>query len=181
MRPVYHLRYFSELFEKSRSIIAQNKKGGIWMSFFRKLVSELASVSGLPLEVDNSNSFSIEYDDLIITLQYRKDQDDVAIFSPVTDPESISIINESVLRQALTLSFNGSGTNGNFLGLFDDELILSSFIKTDNLTVEKLSEKIFLFKDAAIAVRDSLLNSYDDAPVRKEAVNASLNSNSLSV
>lgn len=80
---------------------------------FNKLISELAEVSGLPLEVDNNDSCSLENEGLIITLQHRKEQNDIVIFSPLTDPDLYIDVNESVMRRALELSFNGIGTSGN--------------------------------------------------------------------
>ena len=89
------------------------------MSQFDKLISELAAFSGLPLEVDGNNSCALSTDDLYITMLYRSDAGDIVIFAPVTDPDD-GKPGEAVLRKALELSYNGSGTKQHFLGLFDD-------------------------------------------------------------
>ncbi|WP_202108109.1 type III secretion system chaperone [Succinivibrio dextrinosolvens] len=150
------------------------------MSVFKKLISELAELSGLPLEIDNKNSCSLESDSLIITLQYRKANNDIVIFAPVTDPDRYSNINESVLRKALELSFNGTGTEGNYLGLFNNDLILSSVINLRELTAEKLAECIFAFKQNASFVRESLASAYEEFP-QEEDTERPLENLSLSV
>ncbi|WP_295364524.1 type III secretion system chaperone [uncultured Succinivibrio sp.] len=134
------------------------------MSVFNKLISELAELSGLPLEVDNNNSCTLESDALIITLQYRNASNDIVIFAPVTDPDSYSDLNESVMRKALELSFNGIGTEGNYLGIFDNDLILSSYINPRELSAENLAECIFAFKQNALFIRESLVSAYEEFP-----------------
>lgn len=132
------------------------------MNVFQKLIAELAQASGLPLEADKHNTCSLESDNLIITLQYREEYNDIYIFCPVTDPDKIAVLNEKLLRHALALSLHGIGTGGNFLGLMENDLILSTYVRADDLSAEKLSETIFLFREHAVSVRDSLVNNYGE-------------------
>ena len=63
---------------------------------------------------------------------------------------------DRTLRKALALACNGEGTRGNFLGLFDGTLLLSTFIPLEGLTAETLGGRILAFADTAHAVRDAL-------------------------
>ena len=128
------------------------------MSQFDKLISELAAFSGLPLEVDGNNSCALSTDDLYITMLYRSDAGDIVIFAPVTDPDD-GKPGEAVLRKALELSYNGSGTKQHFLGLFDDTLVLSVPVPVRDLTAKVLGQKIVAFANAAASVKAELANS----------------------
>ena len=127
------------------------------MTQFESLISELAAASGLALQVDAQDSCSLETDGIIVTIQYRRERDDV---EPDTDlpPET--------LRTALSLACRGEGTYGNFLGLFDGALILSALLPLEGLDAEMLATHLLAFSDAAVAVRDALAASVspDAAP-----------------
>ncbi|WP_019003210.1 type III secretion system chaperone [Succinimonas amylolytica] len=125
------------------------------MSQFDKLISELAAFSGLSLEVDGNNSCALSTDDLYITLLYRADLNDIVIFAPVTDPDD-GEPGKELLRKALELSYNGSGTRQHFLGLFDDTLVLSIPVPVKDLTARVLGQKIVAFANAAAAVKTEL-------------------------
>ena len=127
------------------------------MTQFEALVSELAAATGLPLEVDARDACSLETDGLVITLQYRRERDDVALFAPVTEPEAE--LPPATLRKALALACNGEGTRGAYLGLFDGTLLLSTFMPLEGMNAEKLGGRILAFADTAHAVRDSLAAS----------------------
>lgn len=138
------------------------------MNDFEQVISNLAKESGLPLEIDNKNSVTLEYDDIFITLQWRADFNDIFIFAPITDPEKISYLSEPVLRSALKLSFGGFGTSGNFLGIVDESLVLSTAIGLKDLNAEQLAEYIFSFANAAESVRVRIVNELQDVPETEE-------------
>ena len=127
------------------------------MTQFEALVSELAAATGLPLEIDARDACSLETDGLVVTLQHRRERDDVALFSPVTEPDGE--LPPATLRKALALSCNGEGTRGAYLGLFDETLLLSTFIPLEGLTAETFGGRILAFADTAHAVRDALAAS----------------------
>ena len=127
------------------------------MTLFEALVSELAAATGLPLEPDARDACSLETDGLIVTLQYRREHDEVALFAPVTEP-GVDLPPET-LRKALTLACNGAGTRGAYLGLFDGVLLLSTFTPLEGLTAETLAGRILALADTALAVRESLAGS----------------------
>ena len=131
---------------------------------FKEIIAELAKESGLPLELDNNGSCMLNADDILITLQYRNVQEDVVIFAPVTDPEKIARLYETALRAALSLSFNGIGTGGCYLGLFEESLVLSTYLSVQNLTSEGLAHKLNEFSQRAADVRDAILNAYQNIP-----------------
>ena len=124
------------------------------MTPFESLIAEFAKNTGLPLEADAQESCSLETEDLVITLQYRRERDDVVLFAPVSEPGEE--LPPETLRAALELACNGKGTRGNYLGLFAGTLLLSRFMPFDGLTADALGESVLAFADAALAVRAAL-------------------------
>ena len=124
------------------------------MTPFESLIAEFAKNTGLPLEADAQESCSLETEDLVITLQYRRERDDVVLFAPVSEPGEE--LPPETLRAALELACNGKGTRGNYLGLFAGTLLLSGFMPFDGLTADALGDRVLAFADAALAVRDAL-------------------------
>ena len=129
------------------------------MTPFETLVSELATTTGLALQVDAQDSFALVTDGLIVIVQFRCESDDVAIFAPLDSGKEE--ITPAQMRKALELACHGKGIRGNFLGLFDGSLVLSCFVPFEGLTAEKLGKFILAFADAAIAVESAL--SEDEA------------------
>ena len=138
------------------------------MNNFEQTIKELAEYTGLELKVNTNNAVFLEYNDLPVTLQYRENNDDICIFSSVTDPENIDNLDEETLRNALNLAFNGEGTENNFLGLDNGELILSNAIPLQNLTVEEFALKIINFSHAAVRVYNALLAWEPEAYMPRE-------------
>ena len=126
------------------------------MTPFESLIAEFAKNTGLPLEADAQESCSLETEDLVITLQYRRERDDVVLFAPVSEPGEE--LPPETLRAALELACNGKGTRGNYLGLFlfAGTLLLSRFMPFDGLTADALGDRVLAFADAALAVRAAL-------------------------
>ena len=119
------------------------------MTPFDSLITQFAKSTGLPLEVAADNSCTLETGGITITLQYRPEHDDIAIFSPVAIQDGATGFPAATLKRALELSFNGTGTQGGFLGLFEDALILTAFIKLNGLDADILAVRILSFTDTA--------------------------------
>lgn len=80
----------------------------------------------------------MEYDNFLFILQYRDAQNDIVIFTHVTDPYKIAVLDEGILRNALKMSSIGEGVNGCFLSLFQESLILSKSIATQGFSAATL-------------------------------------------
>ena len=119
------------------------------MKPFEALIKGFAEATGLPLQVAADDSCSLETEGMIITLQYRQDNDDIVLFAPVLTPDEETNIPASVLRKALEFSYNGQGTRGAFLGLFDGALVLSVAVSTHGLDVDLLCARIIAFTETA--------------------------------
>ena len=124
------------------------------MTPFESLIGGFSKETGLPLEVDGLESCSLETEGLVITLQYRRERDDVALFAPVSEPGEE--LPPETLRAALELACNGKSTRGNYLGLFAGTLLLSGFMPFDGLPADALGYRVLAFADAALAVRAAL-------------------------
>lgn len=123
------------------------------MTVFDKLLADFAAMTGLQVAADAQNSCQLETDGLIITLQYRSDADDLVIFAPVTDSDGNGGLVSSQYKKALSLAYDGKGTSGASLGLFDGELVLSVHLPMNGLDAETLGVRLTAFTDAAISVR----------------------------
>lgn len=135
------------------------------MTIFESLINDFAKATGLNLEIDSDNSCALETDGLIIVIQYRQKKDDLVIFAPVTDPDRISVLSKEIFTRALSLSYNGEETGGNFLGLYNGSLILSRAVSLQNLDHNKLASILLAFSESALHVRDRLMDNsmdYDD-------------------
>ena len=124
------------------------------MTKFEEIVGEMAKATGLPLELDEKDSVSVEADGLVVTVQYRREKDDVALFAPVAEDAD-----DATCRAALGLALHGKGTSGNWLGLFEGAIVMSAFTPLEGLTAETLGERLLAFTDAAAAVRAELGSS----------------------
>lgn len=123
------------------------------MNPFESLIADFAKMTGLPLSPDARNGCALETDGLFITIQYRTEADDIVIFAPVTDPEAAERPTKAMLEKALSIAYDGKGTSGASLGLFDGELILSVRLPMQGLDAESFGVKLSAFADAAISVR----------------------------
>lgn len=149
------------------------------MNRFEAIISELAAATGLGLAVDAQDSCSLITGETIITMQYRRDLDDVVIFAPLRDGDDA--LSLPVMQKALELGFNGAGTHGCFIGLFNGALVLSTFVPLEGMTAQSLGERILAFADVAADVEDSLEGACagvvadDDAPKSAFASDGFLN------
>ena len=121
---------------------------------FAALIGEFARETGLGLEIDDKVSCSVITGETVVTIQYREETDDVALFSAVTAPEDA--MSPAVMRKALELACHGKGTHGNFLGLFGDAIVVSRFMPVEGLTSKALGATLVTFADAAAAIADAL-------------------------
>lgn len=144
---------------------------------FTSLIQALSEYTGLPLEVNEKTSVYLEYNEFILTLQYRPTNNDIVLFTPVTDPDKIANLNETILRNALRLSYNGEGTNGYFLGIFKESLIMSTVMSIKDLTAEDLATQLVRFANTAVSVSNNLITG---SLTYSEPVSSSIGSNSAS-
>ena len=123
------------------------------MTSFESLIADFSQKTGLGLVPDERAGCILETDGIFITLQHRAESDDVVVFAPVTDPEAAARPTRAMLERALSLAYDGRGTYGAFLGLFDGELILSVHLPMQGLDAETLAARLTAFADAAVSVR----------------------------
>ena len=123
------------------------------MTVFDKLLADFAAMTGLQVAADAQNSCQLETSDLLITLQYRDQADDLVIFAPVTDSGEAEGLSPAQYKKALSLAYDSKGTSGASLGLFNGELVLSVHLPMSGLDAETLGVRLTAFSDAAISVR----------------------------
>lgn len=136
------------------------------MTPFESLISDFAQMTGLPLSPDDRGWCALEADGIFITIQYRAEGDDIVVFAPVTDHEATQRPSRAMFEKALSLAYDGKGTSGAFLGLFDGELLLSIHLPMRGLDAELFGVKLTAFTDAAVSVKAELAAaeaSCDDA------------------
>ena len=119
------------------------------MTPFETLIKNFAEETGLPLQIEADNSCSLESDEMIITMQYRQDNDDIIIFAPVMAPDDNEKLPYSVLKKALEYSYNGKDTHNAFLGMFNGALVMSIALPLSGLDAASLGIRILDFTDTA--------------------------------
>ena len=98
------------------------------MTPFGHLIAEFAAATGVELEPDAQDSCTLSTDRVSVTVQYRRDGDEVVVFAPVAEADvEGSGFPAAVLAKALALAYDGRGTGGAFLGLFSRNIIVSIF------------------------------------------------------
>ena len=152
------------------------------MSVFEKLISEFATMTGLEIAPDVNESCTLESNGVIITIQYRSDADDVVIFAPLAIPENGSY-SRSAYEKALSLAYDGQGTGGAFLGLFDGALILSLHLPVEGLDAPTLGVRLTAFADAAESLNAEIAVVPEDVaePARIDGLDFSCNQTSIRV
>ena len=119
------------------------------MKPFEALIKEFAETTGLPLQVAEDESCSLEYEDIIITMQYCQASEDVVFFAPVMTPDDDETLPNGVLRRALELSYKGERTRGAFLGMFDGALVLSVSLPLNGLDADQMCARVLAFAETA--------------------------------
>ena len=130
------------------------------MSLFENIMKDFSEETNLEVKIESDNSCAFEFEDLLIVLQYRQAADDIVMFCSLSDPEKIPVFSKEVLYKALSLSFNGEGTGGNFIGISEGTLILSRIIPIEQLDGKKLMKTLSEFSDKAVFIRDVLKDVY---------------------
>ena len=87
------------------------------MNVFEKLISEFSSMTDMELAPDRNDSCLLESNGIYITLQYRSFADDLVMFAPVAVDEGDQGLSRAAYEKALSLAYDGKGTDGAFLGL----------------------------------------------------------------
>ena len=123
------------------------------MTSFESLIADFSRMTGLEVTPDERAGCVLETDGIFITVQYRAESDDVVVFAPVTDPGEAARLSKAMLERALSLAYDGKGTCGAFLGLYDGELILSVHLPMQGLDAATLASRLTAFADAAVSVR----------------------------
>ncbi len=140
------------------------------MKPFDALIKEFAEATGLPLQVADNDSCNLEYQDIIITMQYRQASDDIVIFAPVLTTDEYETLPNGVLRRALELSYNGEGTRGAFLGMFDEALVLSVGLPMNGLDADQLCARVLAFAETAQGIAlelETILSTGEDYTPKK--------------
>ena len=140
------------------------------MNLFEKIIAEFSAMTGLKLVPDEGQNYFLETDGIIITIQYRQDTDEIAISAPVMDADTGITQTKAMYEKALSLSYDGKGTFGASLGLFDNKLILSICLPMQDMDASDFGVKLSAFADAAISARAEIAaagnvdTTEDDAP-----------------
>ena len=119
-------------------------------------------MTGLEVAADAQGACQLETDGVLITLQYRSEANDVVIFAPVTDSEANGELTPAQCKKALALAYDGKGTSGAALGMFDGELVLSVHLPMTGLDAEALGVRLAAFADAAVSVRAEIAAASGD-------------------
>ena len=123
------------------------------MNAFEKLMADFSALSGLDLVPDERQGCFLDAEGIPITLQYRQDVDELVVFAPVTDAESGVSPTKEMYEKALSLAYDGRGTGGAMLGLFDNNLILSVHLPMQGMDAKSLGVKLTAFADTALSAR----------------------------
>lgn len=126
------------------------------MTPFAHLISEFAAATGLELAADEHESCTLVSDRLALTIQHRRETDEVLLFAPVAEADGGGAFPTAVLRRALELAFDGRGTVGAFLGLAGEELAMSVSLPFGGLDAATLAVRVMAFADAAGGVAAEL-------------------------
>ena len=123
------------------------------MNAFATLVADFAEKTGVEPGKLGADNFDVEADGVVVSAQYRAERDDCVIFSlPLEDAQP----DGPMLRRALELSANGTGTDGHFLGLREGMFTLSAVLPLAGLSAEDLGMRILSLAAASKRVADAL-------------------------
>ncbi|MCR5537252.1 MAG: type III secretion system chaperone [Succinivibrio sp.] len=132
---------------------------------------------GFEIEISPNEACAVEYESILVKLSFRKEQQDILISAPVTNPLQTDPLPKATLKKALKLAFNGYGTSNNFLGLTDNHLEISNYIPLTNLTAEDLLVRLYIFSLKAKDIADQLsaLPEPENTDVQQDVHPLSLN------
>ena len=123
------------------------------MNVFATLVADFAEKTGVEPGKLGADNFDVEADGVVVSAQYRAERDDCVIFSlPLEDVRP----DGPMLRRALELAANGTGTDGHFLGLREGMFMLSAVLPLEGLSADDLGRRILMLAAASKRVADEL-------------------------
>ena len=123
------------------------------MNAFATLVADFAEKTGVEPRKLGADNFDVEADGVVVSAQYRAERDDCVIFSlPLEDAEP----DGPMLRRALELAANGTGTDGHFLGLREGMFMLSAVLPLAGLSADDFGRRILMLAAASKRVADEL-------------------------
>ncbi len=123
------------------------------MDSFSTLVADFAEKAGIAPAAPGADSFDVEADGVFVSAQYRADRDDCVIFSlPLEDAHP----DVAMLRRALELAADGTGTDGHFLGLREGMFALSAVLPLAGLSAEDFGVRVLALAAASKRVADAL-------------------------
>ena len=123
------------------------------MNAFATLVADFAEKTGVEPGKPGADSIDVVADGVAVSAQYRADRDDCVIFSlPLEDAEP----DGPMLRRALELAANGTGTDGHFLGLREGMFMLSAVLPLAGLSADDFGRRILMLAAASKRVADEL-------------------------
>lgn len=123
------------------------------MTPFGHLIEEFATATGLALAPDSQDSCTLSTERVSVTIQYRRDRDEVVLFAPVAESDAFPA---AVLAKALSLAHDGRGTGGAFLGLVQNALVLTLNLPFEGLDADTLGVRLAAFADVAEGVAAEL-------------------------
>lgn len=123
------------------------------MNAFATLVADFAEKTGVEPGKLGADNFDVEADGVVVSAQYRAERDDCVIFSlPLEDVRP----DGPMLRRALELAANGTGTDGHFLGLREGMFMLSAVLPLAGLSADDFGRRILMLAAASKRVADEL-------------------------
>ena len=82
-----------------------------------------------------------------------------------------------VLSLLFPVDYNGTGTGFNFIGLVNENLVLTNYIQIEGITSEELLQRIYSFSQSAQNVHDSLISMVTQK-VQEQSADSSLKTES---
>ena len=123
------------------------------MNALATLVADFAEKTGVEPGKLGADNFDVEADGVVVSAQYRAERDDCVIFSlPLEDAQP----DGPMLRRALELAANGTGTDGHFLGLREGMFMLSAVLPLAGLSADDFGRRILMLAAAPKRVADEL-------------------------
>ena len=128
------------------------------MNPFEELMADFAKTMGVEVGGPGADSIDLEADGVVVSAQYRAEQDDCVIFSlPMED----TIPDADMLRRALELAANGSGTDGHFLGIKEGMFMLSAVLPLQGLSAETFAQCLLKLATASKRIANALSRAED--------------------
>ena len=129
------------------------------MNPFEELTADFAKKMGVAVGGPGTDSIDLEAEGVVVSAQYRPERDDCVIFSlPMED----AIPDATMLRRALELAANGSGTDGHFLGLKEGMFMLSAVLPLQGLSAETFAQCLLRLAAASKRVTNALSGTEED-------------------